>query len=431
MPRPRNAVPQPRQHKGRAVLDVYENGHRRTRTLGAWGSPEADAEYKQFLATFATGVLDRPSGPDVSVNEIMVAFLKHADRHYRHTDGTPTSEIRNYKMAIRPLRELYGHTPARDFGPKALKTLREHMIGLRWCRGQVNAAVSRLKRAFKWAASEEMIPASVFHALQTVTGLRAGRSAAHDRDPVKPVTDALIDATLPYLNRYVRAMVEFQRLTGCRPGEACQVRRCDIDTSGAVWTFRPAHHKNAHRGKSRVISIGPKAQELLKTYFTANAADYLFSAARTVDERNAERAAARETPRYPSHMHRNKAKRVTDPKRPPDGAYTAASYGRCIARACERLFPPPEPLAQREDESRAEWEKRLTRDQRTELLAWHSAHRWRPNQIRHAFATKVRRMPDGGLEAAQVLLGHSKADTTQIYAERNESLAAEVAAQIG
>lgn len=429
MPRPRNAVPQPRQHKGRAVLDVYENGVRRTRTLGAWGSPEADAEYKRFLAEFATGATERPSGPDVTVSEVMLAFMKHAEQHYRHADSTPTSEIGNFRMAIRPLRELYGHTLAREFGPKALKTLREHMIRLEWCRGQVNAAVGRLKRAFKWAASEEMIPASVFHALQTVSGLRTGRSAAKEREPVQPVDDAVVDATLPFVNRHVRGLVEFQRLTGCRPGEACTVRRCDIDESRPVWMFRPRHHKNAHRGKSRVIAIGPKAQELLKPFFTENPADYLFSPRHAVDELLAGRSAARVTPRFSSHMKRNETKRVASPRRSPDERYTRASYGRCIARACERLFPPPEPLCQRKSESAAEWKKRLTPEQRAELLAWHSAHRWCPNQIRHAFGTRVRKV--AGLEAAQVTLGHSKADTTQIYAERNESLAAEIAAIIG
>ncbi len=251
MPRPRNSVPVPRQHKGRAVLDVYESGSRRTRTLGAWGSVEADAEYKRFLAEFASGSLDRPTGPDATVNEILVAFLTHAEEHYRHPDGRQTSEVNNFKMAVRPLRELYGHTLARDFGPKALKTVRERMVGLQWCRGQVNAAVGRLKRVFKWACSEELIPGGVFHSLQTVTGLRAGRSAAVEREPVKPVAEEVVQATLPYLNRHLRGLVGFQRVTGCRPGEACLLRRCDIDTTKAVWLFRPAHHKNAHRGKSR------------------------------------------------------------------------------------------------------------------------------------------------------------------------------------
>jgi site-specific recombinase XerC len=52
-----------------------------------------------------------------------------------------------------------------------------------------------------------------------------------------------------------------------------------------------------------------------------------------------------------------------------------------------------------------------------------------PNQLRHSYATKVRK--EHGLEAAQVLLGHSKADVTQVYAERNSALAAKVAAEIG
>ena len=35
------------------------------------------------------------------------------------------------------------------------------------------------------------------------------------------------------------------------------------------------------------------------------------------------------------------------------------------------------------------------------------------------------------LEAAQVLLGHSKADVTQVYAEKNEALAVAIASKIG
>ena len=54
---------------------------------------------------------------------------------------------------------------------------------------------------------------------------------------------------------------------------------------------------------------------------------------------------------------------------------------------------------------------------------------WHPNQLRHLFATEVRK--EYGLEAAQVLLGHSRADVTQVYAERDETLAASVAAAIG
>ena len=127
-------------------------------------------------------------------------------------------------------------------------------------------------------------------------------------------------------------------------------------------------------------------------------------------------------------MERNAAKRTANPKRLAE-TYDRGSYGLAIDRACDRAFPPPEPLAQRKGETAAEWWTRLDERQRDEVKAWRKAHRWHPNQLRHSVATRVRK--EHGLEAAQVLLGHSKADTTQIYAERNEALATEIAAKIG
>src|SRR5262249_25154314 len=153
--------------------------------------------------------------------------------------------------------------------------------------------------------SEQLIPVSVYQALATVTGLQRGRTAARESDPIKPVDDAVVDATPPYLNRHVRGLVKFQRLTGCRPGEACLVRRCDIDMGGAVWLYKPAHHKLAYRGKSRTIAIGRQAQQVLWEFFTPNINDYLFSPVRAVGELRALRSVKRKTPRYPSHMARN------------------------------------------------------------------------------------------------------------------------------
>ncbi len=55
--------------------------------------------------------------------------------------------------------------------------------------------------------------------------------------------------------------------------------------------------------------------------------------------------------------------------------------------------------------------------------------RFAPNRIRHTVGTEVR--AKYGLEAAQVLLGHSRADVTQTYAERDMKKAADVARKIG
>jgi integrase len=50
---------------------------------------------------------------------------------------------------------------------------------------------------------------------------------------------------------------------------------------------------------------------------------------------------------------------------------------------------------------------------------------WKPNQLRHTALTEIRR--EHGLEAAQVIAGHSSADTTEIYAERDSALAKRIA----
>ena len=63
------------------------------------------------------------------------------------------------------------------------------------------------------------------------------------------------------------------------------------------------------------------------------------------------------------------------------------------------------------------------------LKAWQKEHHWHPHQLRHTAGTKTRKL--FGLEAAQAHLGHSKADVTPVYAERNLALAREIAAKIG
>ncbi len=60
MARPRNPFPKPRQHKGAAVVDVYDGATRRTLTLGPWGSELAAEEYRRVLARLGTG---KPAAP--------------------------------------------------------------------------------------------------------------------------------------------------------------------------------------------------------------------------------------------------------------------------------------------------------------------------------------------------------------------------------
>ncbi len=108
------------------------------------------------------------------------------------------------------------------------------MVDAGLSRGVVNHRVRRIKRAFKWAVEEELVPPPVYQGLATVAGLRKGRSATPDPPPVRPVAEAIVKATLPFLPAIVADMVSFQRLTGCRPAEVCIIRPCDVDRTGEV-----------------------------------------------------------------------------------------------------------------------------------------------------------------------------------------------------
>ena len=87
------------------------------------------------------------------------------------------------QRSIKPVRELYGLTPAAEFGPLALKATREVMVRRGWCRKLVNQRVNRVRRIFKWAVAEELVPPAVHQALAALPGLQRGRSGVRDPEP--------------------------------------------------------------------------------------------------------------------------------------------------------------------------------------------------------------------------------------------------------
>lgn len=419
MARPKSTIPTYRHHKPTDTARCWVGS--RWVGLGRYNSPESRTEYNRIVAELATAavatavtpvVVPRPATPtipDVSVNELLLGFLVHADKHYRRADGTPTNELPQFRQTFRLVRELYGPVPAREFGPKALKVVRQKMVEVGWTRKLINQRVGRIRRAFRWAVENEIVPPTVLQALAAVSGLQVGRTEVREADPVLPVADEHVGATLPFLGPVVGGMVEVQLLTGMRPGEVCRLRPCDIDTTGAVWVYRPGQHKTRHRGKERAVAIGPRARAVLDRLAPAEATDYYFSPRRSVEAFRAARAAARKTPWYASHMARNSAVRVANPRRVAAERYTVPSYDRAVSRGVEKANVR---------------QCRLAGEGNYDAIP-----HWHPNQLRHAHGTEVRRR--FGLEAAQVALGHERADVTQVYAERNTGLAIEIAAAIG
>lgn len=407
MPARKKAIPSYLRHaaSNQAYVKIRRpDGSRQTIYLGIWDSPESKAEYARLIGQDSPPPQEN-SSPTVAptscitIGELILRFLKHAEKYYCKPDGTQTSEVNNFRLSLRPLRFLYGDLAADEFGPKCLKAVRELMVKgythpdygemQPGTRKEINHRINRIRQVFKWAVGEEIIPVTVHQALTVVPGLKAGRSDAKESDPVLPVSWKDVEKTLVHLNPVVAAMVRFQWHTGCRPGEACSIRASEIDRTGEVWFYKPASHKLSYRGKARVIAVGKQGQAVLEPYLEREG--YLFSPAHAVELMNAEKRSMRKTPVQPSQQNRKKQ----SPKRKPGECYDVIAYGRAIARACD--------------------------------LA--GIKKWAPNQLRHSFATRVRQTL--GLEAAQVALGHAQASITQVYAERDTALASKVAEAMG
>lgn len=388
-------VPRYRLHKPSGQAVVTLNG--RDFYLGGFDSPASREKYDRLVAEWLANGRRLPSkiaSHEISVVELILHYWRHCQTYYVK-NGAPTSEQQTIRVALRIIKALYGHTPVCEFGPRALKAVREAMIDKGWCRNHINKQISRIKSMFKWGVESELVPASVHQALLAVSGLRKGRSAARETEPVRPVPEAHVEAIKPYVSRQVWAMIDLQRLTGMRSGEVTMMRGRDLDTSGKVWIFRPQTHKTEHHGHDREIALGPQAQSIIRAFLRPDTAAFLFSPRDAELERVERLRENRKTPIQPSQRRRSAVRRRRKRQRAPADHYSTASYRRALDRACGQAGVP----------------------------------QWHPHQLRHNAATRLRR--EFGIEAARVILGHRSSVVTEVYAEIDRSKAIDIMARVG
>jgi integrase len=364
-------LPSYRKH-GSADRALVEYKGKRTLLPGPYNSLESRQAYKAFIARYvAAPDPERPLGPGVLVAELVRAYLRFARAHYG--DGY-RGEFANIRHAMRHLLALCAADRADTFGPLRLKEFQKYLADKKLSRRYVNQVVGKVKRMFKWAVSEEIVPASVHHGLESVPGLRPGKTSARETDPKRPVSWEHVFLTLTELSPTITAMVLLQWHTGARSDSICNAAGSQFNRSVDPWEWRPKH-KTEHLGKEVVLYCGPKCQELLAPIIRRKGDGLLFS------------------PR--SQRANRRYNRV----------YRSSAYYRAIYRAIDRVNAhraktgePPIP-------------------------------HWTPHQIRHAKGTFVRHTY--GIETAQAVLGHASLDATEIYSERRRELARKVAREIG
>ena len=289
-----------------------------------------------------------------SVDEICGGWIGWCETYYRRKDGSQTGEAWGCQNAIRLLRKMYGDRPVAELQHADMLAVRDALVRSGIARVTVNRYMERIRRLWRWALDEGHITATHKAELSQVQNLKAFRSEAHETEPVRPVDDADIEATCAAMARNTADLVRVQRLTGMRPGEACGMAWALIDTTATPWVYRPSHHKTEWKGKIRAVLIGPRARAILEKY---RAWPRPFSPQVAFDVETAHGAEGR-------RGVRGIPDKLTD-------AWDTARYGCTVRDAARRADVAP----------------------------------WSPNQLRHSFATEVRRKH--GILMAAMLMGHS------------------------
>jgi integrase len=294
--------------------------------LGTWNSPESKTKYEEILTEWLLQN-DRSTQGQIRTDELVLLYLDHTQEYHRK-DGELTSEYSCIKSALRFVVQHCARVRVREFGPKLLKEVRDCMIAAEFTRSTINKHVGRIRRMFRWGVENEYIPVEVLTALQSVAGLRKGRSQAKESEPVKSVPQEHVEAILPIVSPPVANMIRFQQLTGMRPEEVVELREGEIDRSEEIWQYVPRSHKTEHHDKDRMIFIGPKAQSIITPMLSQNSDQYVFRPADAVTYK---------------HTYGER--------------YSVDSYRRAIQRACKRAKVPS----------------------------------WSPNQLRHTAGTEIRK----------------------------------------
>jgi len=361
--------------------------------FGKWASTEAARAFAKWLSDVISQPTIVKPKDRITVTECVEHYMHHALRYYSR-DGQPTGEYANVFYAMQSLLRFAGgrHDYAEEFGPRRLIEIQSALASdtnedgseLKLARNTINARIHRIRRCFRWCASQELISAHIVTALDMVQGIPKGRTAARDTSPIDAVDVSVVRATLPFLSPTVSAMARIQMLCGMRPQDICGMTGAGIDRTAAIWLYRPSSHKTAHLGRSLVKAIPPAARFILEPFLRDDASEPLFSPADSLSY-------WRSLERKPTTTSKQQA----GTRRP----YTTASYGKSIVYAIGRA----------------------------EKVGVTIPH-WAPNQLRHSIATQLR--GTSGIEAAQLFLGHSKPDTTLIYAERSIEAISEIARQL-
>ena len=360
--------------------------------LGRYGTPEADAAFRQLQIQVLTDpTLTSFKPQQVLVEDLCLAYLQYAQ-------GNDPGHYSSVKTAVEILLQHYTGQAVDTLDTRHFLFLQEQFVEHGVSRRYCNALMGYIRAMLKWGILRKLVPHQVYVEAKFIPPLKKGRTKARENPERQDVPDDVVRRTLPFMSPTVRAMVQIQRMTGMRPSEVCKMTVEDIDRSrgNGLWYYtlkahnpeQQAHKTEQHIGK-KVVPLGLPEQELIVPYLIGKKpTDAVFSPKTAMQEWHAERRANRKSKITPSQIERDATRAAKPAKRQPGEFYDQSSYRVAVLNAIKKgnkILPDVQKIPH-----------------------------WTPYAIRHSAGTATEEAL--GLDKAQALLGHTSANTTKRYA---------------
>ena len=229
---------------------------------------------------------------DLTFGKLVDVYVHWASVHFRKpSTNEPTRTWRNIRSALAHFVHAtnaegirLGDLPADAVTARDVYAVRSRMASSAGHkRRSINDALAWMRTLYRWASDPEnedvvgqLIPEECAARISLVRSLRRGRSPAPESDPVRGVDLADVRQTCLHLPHKYQAAIWTQYHAAMRPGEIVSLRKSELDTSSSPWIYRPRSHKCEHFGLTRIIALGPQAQDALLAWMGRVRGDVVF-----------------------------------------------------------------------------------------------------------------------------------------------------------
>lgn len=256
------------------VSYTTDDNKRKRKYFGAYGDPAAMKAAYDFIAA-----LNKSPDAALAGTRLPAAKLNVGDlcERYLTENRTLLSPRRWGKIKQVILNHLKSFLclPIDEFDATRLLEFRNNLDNSKqYCKATVGDYIAIVRQIFRWGRENRLVSKET---LADLTEIRT-RSTSHVNEPRAAVPREDYEKTLPFLPSPYREITQLLYLTGARPSEILNMRVDEIDRSKDTWRYRPTHHKNESKGKTRDIALGAPARAIITDWLNAHPgrSGYLF-----------------------------------------------------------------------------------------------------------------------------------------------------------